>query len=129
MIEVIVAMGIFLVVMAAVFPQVMAGIRGTSRASQLTEAKGVIEAQLELMRNLPWHVAPDAGDYIDVLDRYYPDLGVAATTVTTATCAGLPDDTSWTGYVKATSARCPEYETTSGAFFRTVEVVDPAGPG
>lgn len=127
LVEVIVAMGIFLVVMVAVLSQVLIGVRGSARANEVTEEKGVIEARLELMRNLPWHVAPSAEQRIDILDRYYPNLTPSTATVDcgTATAPTLPG-TSWTGYVSGT--RCP-YEPAAGPFFRTVDAVDPVGSG
>ncbi len=87
LIEVVVALGVFLVVMTAVLPLIVGGLRGTARAGQVTEQKGVVEAQLERMRNLPWHVAPNAGQFIDVLDRYFPNLTAPTVTVNATTCA------------------------------------------
>lgn len=127
LIEVVVALGVFLVVMTAVLPLIVGGLRGTARAGQVTEQKGVVEAQLERMRNLPWHVAPNAGQFIDVLDRYFPNLTAPTVTVNATTCAGLPA-AGWKGYV-TTTARCPYEPASPGTFYRTVETIDPAGPG
>src|SRR3546814_19206593 len=71
------------------------------------------------MRNLPYHVAPAAGNYVDVLDRYYPNLGTPSRE---AACADPTSITaaSWTGYVAPSStARC-SFEPATGTFYRTV---------
>lgn len=129
LVEVVVALAILMVVMVAVLPQVIVGLRGAAVADSMTAAKGVITAQMEKMRNLPWHVAPSAELRIDVLDRYYPNL----TPPTNTSFACLAADgsvrapaTTRSGYV-STTTRC-SYEPAGGAFYRTVEVVDPAGP-
>lgn len=129
LVEVVVALGVLMVVMAAVLPQVVVGLRGATVADSMTAAKGVIEAQMEKMRNLPWHVAPSAELRIDVLDRYYPDL--TPPTNTSFACLQAdgsvrPPSTTRSGYV-STTTRC-SYEPASGPFYRMVEVVDPAGP-
>ena len=80
LLEVIVALGLMLIVMTAVLPQLVVGIRAGARASEVTQAKGVVQGQLEKMRSLPFHVAPSAGNFIDVLDRYYPNLTAPSTT-------------------------------------------------
>lgn len=132
LVEIMVALGIFLVVMTAVLPLMVAAVKGAASAGQATEQKGVVEGQFERMRNLPWHVAPNAGQFIDVLDRYYPNRTAPTATVNATACAGFPAS-GWTGYVQ-TSARCsyePAYgdATHPNAFYRTVETVDPEGPG
>lgn len=119
LIEVLVSLGIITVVMTALLPQLIVGIKATGTSSLVTQAKGVAQGQLERMRNLPYHVAPAAGDYRDVLDYYFRNL----TPPTTApTCApGGPyavPQASWTGYVTGT-ARC-DYEPSSGAMYRYV---------
>ena len=134
LIEVMVSVGIFVVVMVAVLSQVLIGIRGSARANEVTELKGVVEAQMELMRNLPWHVAPSAEQRIDILDRYFPDVEPPAGPVECGTAAApqLPDSDSWTGYVDPPGAassrpRC-SYEPQKGAFYRSVETVNPSEP-
>ncbi|WP_309649332.1 type II secretion system protein [Nocardioides sp.] len=107
LVEVIVALGLLGVLVIAVLPQLVVGIRGNDLARASTQAKGLAQAELERMRNLPFHVAPEAGDYIDVLDRYYRDL----TPPTGPVSCGQSErwavpTTSWTGYVPATAPRC-----------------------
>lgn len=124
LIEIIVALGIFSIVLVALLPQLIVGIRATGTARVVSQAKGIGQGQLERMRHLPFHIAPAAGDYVDVLDYYYPDLDTPGTTPTckTGTAYNLPT-TGWSGFVAAgTAARC-DYEPATGAFHRTVEVV------
>ncbi len=122
-----VALGLFLVVTTAVLPQVIAGIKATSTARDVTQAKGVAQAQVEKMRNLPFYVGRAAGDYIDVLDTYYRNT-VAPTT--SPVCSSAPaafPKVAWTGYVAAGSAARCGYEP-AGAFYR--KVVNPiVAPG
>ena len=127
LIEIVVALAIFLTVVVALLPQVVVGVRATGTARLVTQAKGVAQGQLERMRNLPFHIAPEAGDFVDVLDFYYRDR-VAPTTTPTCTSGGrfTAPAAGWTGYVaSASTARC-SYEPAAGAFFRSVDVVAPS---
>lgn len=122
LVEVIVALGITTLVMVALLPQLVVGLRSTGTATTVTTAKGVVQSELERMRNLPFHVAPAAGAYVDVLDRYYPHLRPP----TNAPACAAPDavsPASWSGFVAPTStARC-SFEPATGAFYRTVRTV------
>lgn len=129
LIEIIVALGIFSLVLVALLPQLITGIRATGTARVVSQAKGVSQGQLEQMRHLPFHIAPAAGDFVDVLDYYFPDLDPPGTS---PTCIGgdgyaLPAP-GWTGYVAAGSASRCDYEPANGAFFRTVKTI-PASAG
>ena len=121
LVEVIVALGILVVVMTALLPQLLMGIRSSATAASVTEAKGVAQGQLERMRNMPFHVARQAGPYLDVLDRYYTKL----TPAPAVTCKDGDDYTSpvvgWSGYVTGTSSssRC-DYDPRTGPFYRYV---------
>ncbi|GEP36375.1 hypothetical protein NPS01_00380 [Nocardioides psychrotolerans] len=129
LIEVIVAIGLLGVLLAAVLPQLVSGIRANDLARTNTQAKGLAQAEVERMRNLPFHVAPEAGDYIDVLDRYFRDLTTPTTPTSTTTCGSSERWTvpaaTWTGYVAATAPRCG-WEP-SGALYRHVRTAA-AGP-
>jgi hypothetical protein len=126
-VEILVALGIFMVVVVALLPQIVVGVRATGTARLVTQAKGVAQGQLERMRSLPFHIARDAGNFIDVLDYFYRDR--AAPSVAASCQSGgryAAPSTSWTGFVSAaTTARCG-YEPAAGAFYRTVTVVPPA---
>ena len=117
-------MGIFMVVSAAVLPLVIAGFRTAATARDVSQTKGVAQAQIEKMRDLPFFVGYAAGDYKDVLDTYYRDR--TAPTTATPSCGGatlsaLPG-VDWTGYVNGgvsgTVGHC-SWEP-SGPLYRTV---------
>ncbi len=118
--EIIVAITILGVLLAAVGPQFVSSNRATNRAKLISQAKGVLQGQLDAMRALPFRVAPAAGDYLDVLDTYYRNTTApAAAPVCGSTGSPSQPLASWTGYVSAaSSARCG-YEPT-GAFYRYV---------
>lgn len=125
LVEILVAIMIFGVVAAAVLPLLLAGIRGGTHAKLTTQAKNIAQERLELMRNLPYHLAQQNGDYRDVLDIYYRDL-VASGTV------GIGDPCVVRGYVAATASyRCQLADSTvgSGTFSQVVETsfIDAAG--
>jgi type II secretory pathway pseudopilin PulG len=125
LIEVVVALGILMVLVTTLLPQLVVGIRSTTTSRLVTQAKGMAQAELERMRNLPYHVSYEAGNFRDVLDYYYKDLGAPAVTPDCTSSAGsAPPVVGWTGYVSPTAARC-SYEP-EGAFYRTVKLIDPA---
>jgi type II secretory pathway pseudopilin PulG len=121
LVEVIVALALTMVVMIALLPQLLVGIRGAALANDVTEAKGVVQGQLEKMRNLPYHVASSAERRVDLLDTYFPDL-VPVTTAFSCRVGGkfVAPAESWSGYVTGTARRC-EYEPNTGSFYRNVE--------
>ena len=128
LVEVVVSLGVLMIVVAALLPQLVVGIRATSTARLVTQAKGVAHAELERMRNLPYHVSADAGEFRDVLDYYYTGLNAANAPICTTSGGGFaPPQAGWAGYVAPGAARC-SYEPATGAFYRTVRQV-PAGNG
>ena len=134
LVEVVVALAIVMVVAASLLPQMIGGIQATSTARTISQAKGVVQGQLDRMRNLPYYVSPAAGDHKDVLDYYFrnagqPEAGVTPTVAPACTVAGkyvAPEIVS-TGYVPPSGVRCA-YEPSTGAFYRSVTKIDPA-PG
>jgi Tfp pilus assembly protein PilV len=128
LVEVIVALGVLMIVVVALLPQLVVGIRATGTARLVTQAKGVAQGELERIRNLPYYISPDAGDYRDVLDFYYRNLSVPGVSPA-CTIAGryAVPQAGWAGYVSETGTRCA-YEPATGAFYRTVRPV-PAGSG
>ncbi|HET7735831.1 MAG TPA: type II secretion system protein [Nocardioidaceae bacterium] len=125
LIEIVVALGVLSTVLVALLPQLVVGIRSTGTARYVSQAKGVAQGELERMRNLPFHITPAAGDYVDVLDYYFPDDDAPAVA---PTCEGpdtyVPPQAGWSGFVAGGSAARCDYEP-SGPFFRTVKVVAP----
>lgn len=129
LVEIIVALGILAIVSTALLPQLVVGIRSTGTARLVSQSKGVMQAELERMRNLPFHITPDAGDYRDVLDFYYRNRSGPGTTpgCTDASGAFATPTTAWSGYVADGGPRC-SYEPATGAFYRTVrEIPSTAG--
>ncbi|MCL8027636.1 type IV pilus modification PilV family protein [Nocardioides bruguierae] len=120
LVEIMVSVGILVVVLVATLPVILSGIRGNATSRELTQAKSLALGQLEQMRNLPFHVAPDAGDYIDVLDRYYTDLTTPATApaCTDADGDAVAPTSASDGFVAAGATRC-SWEP-DGAFYRRV---------
>ena len=123
----VVALGILAVVSTAVVAQVIVGLRAAATARDVSQAKGVAQARIEVMRNMPFFVGRSAGDYIDVLDTYYRHTTPPVTTAACTAGTGLAmPQTSWSGYLPAAAARC-SYEP-SGPLFR--KVINPiAAPG
>lgn len=126
LVEIIVALGILMVVVTALLPQLVVGIRSTGTARMVSQAKGVAQGQLDRMRNMPFHVSPAAGDYRDVLDFYYRNLTAGSTPTCMSAGKYLTPQPGWAGYVSAAATRCA-YEP-SGAFYRYVDTV-PATAG
>jgi type II secretory pathway pseudopilin PulG len=129
LVEIIVSLGVLMIVVATLLPQLVSGIRAVGTARMVTQAKGVAQGELERMRNLPFHISPAAGQYIDVLDYYYRNLTPPSTTPTCTAADGAysQPQPGWTGYVADGATRCA-YEPSSGAFYRTVKQV-PATAG
>ena len=123
LIEVMVAMGLLVVVLVALLPQLVVGVRATAGAKNLTQAKGVLQGQLEKMRSMPYHVGRATGPYIDLLDAYYPDL-TQPQPPPVAGCqpngVWISPDAAWSGFVPADELRRCSYEPGSGAFYRKV---------
>lgn len=122
LIEVIVSFGILALLITALTPALVVGIRSNDVARRALQEKGFAQTEVELMRNLPFHVAPAAGDFIDVLDRFFRDLTPPATP---PVCGdgeqfGAPTRDA-IGYVAAASPRCP-WEP-DGAFYRQVRTI------
>lgn len=94
LIEILVAMMIFLVVAAGVAGTLMAGIRGTAHAQLATMGKAAAQEQIEEMRGrvffVPYDDDPTVGTTadIDLLDLYYPGLNTSPAT----------DPGGWTGW-------------------------------
>lgn len=121
LIEVVVAIGLVGLLVAAVLPAVVLGIRSNAIATTNTQARGLAQAEMERMRNLPFHIARNAGEFVDVLDYYFPNTSAAPS----ITCRDgdrwrIPTAT-WKGYVTSTAstARCA-WEPETGPFYRQV---------
>ena len=127
LLEVVVAIALFGVALAAAGPQMVASIRASGTAKLVSQAKGVLQGQLDAMRTLPFRVSPSAGDHRDLLDTYYRDLTPPGAAPACGTVTPNEPLAAWTGYVSpANPARC-SYEQTGGAFYRKVIAPGTAG--
>lgn len=86
LIEIMVAMMIFLVVSAGIAGTLMTGLRSTVSARQSTFGKEIAQQRIEEMRSRPYYVQYSADQNvgsqadIDLLDVYYPNLNTSSTT-------------------------------------------------
>jgi type II secretory pathway pseudopilin PulG len=118
LLEVVVAIGVVVTVLVALLPQLIVGMKSTNTARQVTQAKGIAQGELERMRSLPFHIARDAGEFIDVLDYYFANVTPGGTPTCTTGGQFTEPQTGWSGYVSAAATRC-SYEP-AGAFYRSV---------
>lgn len=120
LIEVVVAIGLLSTVVVAIGPVMANTVRAEGHAKLDARAKGVLQGQLDAMRNLPFHVDPSAGDHVDLLDSYFRNMSAPTTGASCGTTGrpGTPQS-SWSGYVPSSSAARCWYEP-AGALYRTV---------
>jgi prepilin-type N-terminal cleavage/methylation domain-containing protein len=119
MLEIVAAIVVLGVVMAAAAPQMVSSIRASSKAKLVSRAKGILQGQLDAMRTMPFRVAPAAGDHRDLLDTYYRNRTAGSTPACGTAAKPAKPLATWTGYVSAaSSARC-SYEP-AGAMYRKV---------
>lgn len=100
LIEIMVAMMIFMVVAAGVAGTLIAGLQGTVSARQATMGKAEAQEQVEAMRGMvfyvPYSTDPDVGTTadFDLLDVYYPDTGTTQVT----------DSRGWAGWYTSSAS-------------------------
>ena len=128
LLEVIIAIGLVGIVVAALLPALVSGIRANALAGTNSQSKNFLQSELERIRNMPFHISAAAGDYRDVFDRYYRNLQAPSTTPSCGTPGNrTTPTTAWTGYVSAGATRC-WWEPPSGAFYRYVRTGGSANP-
>lgn len=118
LVEVVVAIGIVMTLLVAVLPQLIGGIQATDLARSVSQAKTLASSELERMRNLPFHVSPSAGDFVDLFDRYFHDLDAASPPACAEGERIIPMTSQNVGYVSAQAPRC-DWEPV-GPFYRVV---------
>ncbi len=126
LVEVLVSLVIITLLIVVTLPQLLVGMRSNDVSRKSLQEKGFAQTELERMRNLPFHIAPAAGDFIDVLDRFYPRLNAPGTEPSCPTTGPFPaPKATWAGYVSPSAKHCP-WEP-PGALYRTVrtETTDP----
>jgi type II secretory pathway pseudopilin PulG len=119
MVEIIVALGILMVVSAALAQMLVGAAQATNRAKLYTQAKNLVQQQAEAMRNLIYHV--DSGSLgsspttkLDLLDNYYPNTTAAAG------AAPVTALTAQAGWVSAANTARFSGEPTTGSFYRVL---------
>lgn len=120
LLEIIISLALLGVLMAAAGPQMIASVRATGTAKLISQAKGVVQGQLDAMRTLPYRVAPAAGDHRDLLDSYYRNTAAPTTAPTCGSGSVTPPVAAWTGYVAAASTSRCSYEPAAVAMYRKV---------
>lgn len=120
LVEVVVAIGIITSLLVAVLPQLIGGIRATDTARHTTQAKAIATSELERIRNLPYHVSPTAGPFVDLFDRYYRNTSAPAEAPACTDTEGrtVAPTTESSGYVADDRKRC-SWEP-QRPFYRTV---------
>lgn len=135
LIEVVVALGLVMLVMAVSLPAFLGMISSSVATKKDTIAKNLSQERIEQLRDLRFHIDRQNGPFLDLLDIYYTNAKSAAPT-TTLTIGG----TTLTGQYVASGAAAngepaaPFYRTTTGNINGQVgytEVVDAQflGPG
>jgi prepilin-type N-terminal cleavage/methylation domain-containing protein len=81
LIEVMVALVLTAIVMAAALAMLLATMKGTATVRKDTQAKNLTQERIDQMRDLRYHVDRQNGPYIDLLDIYYTNVSGAVTTV------------------------------------------------
>ncbi|MGQ0626167.1 MAG: type II secretion system protein [Sporichthyaceae bacterium] len=122
MLEIVIAIAILGAVMAAAGPQMVGSIRASGTAKLISQAKGVLQGQLEAMRTLPFRVTPSAGDHRDLLDTYYRNRTGPSATPVCGTGAPAAPLATWSGFVSAANAARCSYEQQGGSMYRRVVV-------
>ena len=127
LVEVMVAFLIIAIIAAAGTSLTVRGLRATLEAKQLSQAKNLVNEQVERMRGLPFFVGVHdkhrAGGRARQLLPGHGRRRASAPNCAADATTWVSNKAAWTGYVAAGAARCA-FEPTAGAFYRTV--VDPA---
>lgn len=117
--EIVVAVMLIGIVLAAIGPQFVSSFKATNTAKLSSQAKGVLQGRLDQMRALPFRVAPSAGDHLDLLDTFYRNTTTPTVTAVCGSSGSWKQPlATWTGYLPAGGARCG-YEP-AGALYRYV---------
>src|SRR5687768_8022882 len=102
-------MTIFAIVSISTAPLLLGGLKA-GRSSQLNlQGKALAQERLELMRNLPYHVARQNGQYIDVLDIYFRDLQGTGTLATNDICGARSYSSATSTYSCTINDLGPDY--------------------
>jgi len=87
LIEIIISMAIFMIVAVATTPLLVGGLKAGRTAQLNLQGKALGQERLERIRNLPFHVARQNGQYLDVLDIYFRDTVAVGALAAGDTCS------------------------------------------
>ena len=117
LIEIMIAMLIFGIVIVSTAPLLVGGLRA-GRISQLNlQGKALGQERLEIMRNLPYHVARQNGQYLDILDLFFRDIAPVGVLATNDVCAARVYTAATATYTCRIDALGADYP----GFFQTVQ--------
>lgn len=121
LVEIIVAISVLALAAVGTLPLLLGAVKAGYSSKLQTQAKTLVQGQIDKMRNLPYHVDAANGPYLDLLDTYFPNTTAAASPVGTTSMK-----TVTTGYVTSTGARATGEP--SGVFYRYVVPTDSSFP-
>lgn len=91
-------MTIFAIVSISTAPLLVGGLKAGRTAQLNLQGKALAQERLELMRNLPYHVARQNGQYIDVLDIYFRDVQTTGALAANDVCDARAYDVATSTY-------------------------------
>jgi prepilin-type N-terminal cleavage/methylation domain-containing protein len=98
LVEIMISMTIFAIIVLATAPMLIGGLKAGRSAQLNLQGKALAQERLELMRNLPYHVARQNGQYLDVLDIYFRDLQPTGTLAASDRCSARSYDAATSTY-------------------------------
>lgn len=117
LIEIMIAMLIFGIVMVSTAPLLVGGLRAGRIAQLNLQGKALGQERIEIMRNLPYHVARQNGQYLDVLDIYFRDTALTGAPAANDTCAAR----TYNAVTRTYSCRITNLGADYPGFFQTIE--------
>lgn len=97
-VETLVSMLIFGIVAVATLPMLLGGLTAGRTAQLNLQGKALGQERLEQMRNLPYHVARQNGQYLDVLDIYFRDTQATGVLAPADKCSARSYDATTSTY-------------------------------
>lgn len=110
LLEVVVALILIGLVSAALVPVLISSSRSEQHVKQVTVAKNTAQERIDSMRQLPYHVDRQNGQYRDLLDDYYPDVNTTAHAL--GWCTNCTGQWVQSGTIPGSSATGPYYQVT-----------------
>ena len=108
-VETLVSMLIFGIVAVATLPMLIGGLTAGRTAQLNLQGKALGQERLEQMRNLPFHVARQNGQYLDVLDIYFRDTQTTGALAPADRCSARAYDAATKTYACTITALGTDY--------------------